>query len=50
MIQFVFEEFENNVDFYIRDVILDFDDTEHYYIAEKPKVHTYKKWRCKRGI
>ncbi len=37
---YLLSKFENNVDFYIRDAILDFDDdVEHFYIAEKPKVH-----------
>lgn len=37
---YILSQFENNVDFYIRDAILDFDDdVEHYYIAERPKVH-----------
>lgn len=37
---YILSQFENNVDFYIRDAILDFDDNvEHYYIAERPKVH-----------
>lgn len=37
---YILSQFENNVNFYIRDAILDFDDdVEHYYIAERPKVH-----------
>lgn len=38
--QYIMSKFENNVNYYIRDCILDFDDNEdHFYIAEKPKVH-----------
>lgn len=37
---YILSQFENNVDYYIEDSILDFDpDENHYYIAEKPKVH-----------
>lgn len=37
---YLLSQFDNNVEYYIRDAILDFDDDkEHYYIAEKPKVH-----------
>lgn len=37
---YIISQFENNVDYYIKDSILDFDeDEEHFYIAEKPKVH-----------
>ena len=37
---YILSKFENNVEYYIRDPILDFDnDDTHFYIAEKPKVH-----------
>lgn len=37
---YLISQFENDVKFYIRDAILDFDDNiEHNYIAERPKVH-----------
>lgn len=37
---YIISRFENNVDYYIKDSITDFDDNEnHFYIAEKPKVH-----------
>lgn len=37
---YVLSKFENNVEYYIKDSISDFDDDDkHYYIAEKPKVH-----------
>ena len=37
---YILSQFENNVNYYIRDAVLDFDDdAEHYYIAEHPKVH-----------
>lgn len=37
---YILSKFENNVEYYIKDSILDFDDDEnHFYIAEKPKVH-----------
>ena len=37
---YILGKFENNVNFYIRDSIRDFDDNiEHWYLAEKPKVH-----------
>lgn len=37
---YIMSKFDNNVDYYIKDSILDFDDNEeHFYIAEKPKVH-----------
>lgn len=37
---YILSKFDNNVEYYIRDSILDFDDDEtHFYIAEKPKVH-----------
>ena len=37
---YILNKFENNVNFYIKDSIRDFDDNlEHSYIAEKPKVH-----------
>lgn len=37
---YIMSQFDNNVDYYIKDSILDFDDNEdHFYIAEKPKVH-----------
>ena len=37
---YVLSIFENNVEYYVKDSILDFDDDEnHFYIAEKPKVH-----------
>lgn len=37
---YILSKFENNVEYYVKDSILDFDDDEnHFYIAEKPKVH-----------
>ncbi|MCI9633227.1 GTP pyrophosphokinase [Schaedlerella arabinosiphila] len=37
---YIMSQFDNNVNYYIKDSILDFDDDEdHFYIAEKPKVH-----------
>lgn len=37
---YILSQFDNNVDYYIKDSISDFDpDEKHYYIAEKPKVH-----------
>lgn len=37
---YIMSKFENDVKYYIRDSIEDFDDDEdHFYIAEKPKVH-----------
>lgn len=37
---YILSKFENNVEYYIKDSILDFDDDEnHCYIAEEPKVH-----------
>ena len=37
---YLLSKFENNPNCYIKDSILDFDDNaEHFYIAEKPKVH-----------
>lgn len=37
---FILSQFDNNVEYYIKDSIRDFDDDEnHFYIAEKPKVH-----------
>lgn len=37
---YILSKFENNVEYYIKDSISDFDDDEnHFYIAEKPKVH-----------
>lgn len=37
---YIVSQFENDVKYYIRDSIEDFDDNEeHFYIAEKPKVH-----------
>lgn len=37
---YLMSKFENNVEYYIKDSISDFDDNvEHNYFAEKPKVH-----------
>ena len=37
---YILSKFDNNIDYYIKDSILDFDnDEKHFYIAEKPKVH-----------
>lgn len=37
---YIMSKFDNDVKYYIRDSIEDFDDNEdHFYIAEKPKVH-----------
>lgn len=37
---YILSQFDNDMEFYIKDAIADFDDNvEHYYIAEKPKVH-----------
>lgn len=37
---FILENFENNVECYVKDCISDFDeDRTHVYLAEKPKVH-----------
>lgn len=37
---YITSKFENNIEYYIKDSILDFDNDEnHYYIAEKPKAH-----------
>lgn len=37
---YILSKFDNNVEYYIRDSLLDFDDDDtHFYIAEKPKVH-----------
>lgn len=37
---YITSRFENNIKYYIKDSISDFDDNEsHFYIAEKPKVH-----------
>lgn len=37
---YILSKFDNNVEYYIRDSLLDFDnDDTHFYIAEKPKVH-----------
>lgn len=37
---YILSKFDNNVEYYVKDSILDFDDDEtHFYIAEKPKVH-----------
>ncbi len=37
---YILSKFENDIKYYIRDSIEDFDDDEdHFYIAEKPKVH-----------
>lgn len=37
---YILSKFENNVEYYIKDDISDFDeDVEHFYIAEPPKVH-----------
>lgn len=37
---YIVSKFDNNVEYYIRDSIKDFDtDENHFYIAEKPKVH-----------
>lgn len=38
--RYIVSQFENDIKYYIRDSIEDFDDNEeHFYIAEKPKVH-----------
>lgn len=38
--RYITSKFENNVECYIKDPVLDFDDDkDHFYIAEKPKVH-----------
>lgn len=38
--EYIISKFDNDVKYYIRDSIEDFDDDEdHFYIAEKPKVH-----------
>lgn len=37
---YIISQFDNDVEYYIRDSIQDFDNNEeHYYIAERPKVH-----------
>ena len=37
---FILENFENNVKYYVKDCISDFDgDKTHIYLAEKPKAH-----------
>lgn len=37
---YIVSKFENNIEYYVKDCILDFDsDIDHYYIAEPPKVH-----------
>lgn len=37
---FILSQFEDNVQYYVKDPILNFDaDEKHCYIAEKPKVH-----------
>lgn len=37
---YIISKFENNIEYYIKDSILDFDNDEtHYYIAEMPKAH-----------
>lgn len=37
---YILSQFENDVQYYVKDPILDFDsDENHYYIAEKPKAH-----------
>lgn len=37
---YLISQFENKVEYYIKDPILDFDDNiDHNYFAEKPKVH-----------
>lgn len=37
---YILSKFENNMKYYIKDSISDFDSNEnHFYIAEKPKVH-----------
>ena len=38
--KYIISQFENEADCYIKDSLRDFDDDEnHFYIAEKPKVH-----------
>lgn len=38
--QYIMSKFDNDVTYYIRDSIADFDpDENHYYFAEEPKVH-----------
>lgn len=38
--EYIVSQFENKVEYYIKDSIRDFDeDIDHFYIAEKPKVH-----------
>lgn len=38
--RYIISQFEDNADYYIKNPILDFDeDKNHFYIAEKPKVH-----------
>lgn len=37
---YILSKFDNNVEYYVKDSILNFDDDEsHFYIAEPPKVH-----------
>lgn len=37
---YILSQFDNDVNFYIKDAVADFDDNiGHYYIAERPKVH-----------
>lgn len=37
---YIMDQFENDAKYYIKDSIMDFDSNEeHFYIAEKPKVH-----------
>ncbi len=37
---YIISKFENNIEYYVKDCILDFDSNlDHYYIAEPPKVH-----------
>lgn len=37
---YLLSKFENNVEYYVKDAVSDFDDNiNHYYFAEKPKVH-----------
>lgn len=38
--QYIVSQFENRMEYYVKDSIQDFDeDIDHFYIAEKPKVH-----------
>lgn len=38
--RYILSKFENNAKYYIKDSLQDFDeDEDHFYIAEKPKVH-----------